>query len=108
MQGDRDLAKIGRNERCPCTSGKKYKHCHGKSRMVRPEEKKPETDGNILRFLDLFDSANPKKPEVTSLLFNFDGTITRGLGDPPASAARREVDYLGAFLMSGRPQCAQA
>jgi len=21
--------KIGRNERCPCNSGKKYKHCHG-------------------------------------------------------------------------------
>jgi len=22
-------AKIGRNERCPCGSGLKYKHCHG-------------------------------------------------------------------------------
>ena len=22
--------KVGRNERCPCASGKKYKHCHGK------------------------------------------------------------------------------
>ena len=22
-------AKIGRNEPCPCNSGKKYKHCHG-------------------------------------------------------------------------------
>jgi len=22
-------AKIGRNERCPCGSGRKYKHCHG-------------------------------------------------------------------------------
>ena len=22
--------KIGRNEPCPCNSGKKYKHCHGK------------------------------------------------------------------------------
>ena len=21
--------KIGRNERCPCGSGRKYKHCHG-------------------------------------------------------------------------------
>ena len=21
--------KIGRNEPCPCGSGKKYKHCHG-------------------------------------------------------------------------------
>lgn len=23
--------KIGRNDRCPCGSGKKYKHCHGRS-----------------------------------------------------------------------------
>jgi preprotein translocase subunit SecA len=23
--------KVGRNEDCPCGSGKKYKHCHGKS-----------------------------------------------------------------------------
>ena len=22
--------KIGRNEPCPCGSGKKYKHCHGR------------------------------------------------------------------------------
>ncbi len=24
-----DTKKIGRNEKCPCGSGKKYKHCHG-------------------------------------------------------------------------------
>ncbi|NOX23939.1 MAG: hypothetical protein GXP36_12760 [Actinobacteria bacterium] len=24
-------AKIGRNERCPCGSGRKYKRCHGLS-----------------------------------------------------------------------------
>ena len=33
--GERDSAdqaswgKVGRNEKCPCGSGKKYKHCHG-------------------------------------------------------------------------------
>ncbi len=26
----RDGKKVGRNEPCPCGSGKKYKHCHGK------------------------------------------------------------------------------
>jgi preprotein translocase subunit SecA len=26
----RDVPKVGRNEACPCGSGKKYKHCHGK------------------------------------------------------------------------------
>jgi preprotein translocase subunit SecA len=25
----RDTRKVGRNEACPCGSGKKYKHCHG-------------------------------------------------------------------------------
>jgi len=26
----RDKPKVGRNEPCPCGSGKKYKQCHGK------------------------------------------------------------------------------
>jgi preprotein translocase subunit SecA len=26
----RDVPKVGRNEPCPCGSGKKYKQCHGK------------------------------------------------------------------------------
>jgi preprotein translocase subunit SecA len=26
----RQMGKIGRNDPCPCGSGKKYKHCHGK------------------------------------------------------------------------------
>lgn len=26
----RPLIKVGRNELCPCNSGRKYKHCHGK------------------------------------------------------------------------------
>jgi preprotein translocase subunit SecA len=25
----RDVPKVGRNDPCPCGSGKKYKHCHG-------------------------------------------------------------------------------
>jgi preprotein translocase subunit SecA len=25
----RQVPKVGRNESCPCGSGKKYKHCHG-------------------------------------------------------------------------------
>jgi len=25
----RVVTKVGRNERCPCGSGRKYKHCHG-------------------------------------------------------------------------------
>ncbi len=29
MQVTRDMPKVGRNDPCPCGSGKKYKHCHG-------------------------------------------------------------------------------
>jgi uncharacterized protein YecA (UPF0149 family) len=25
----RDMPKVGRNDLCPCGSGKKYKKCHG-------------------------------------------------------------------------------
>jgi preprotein translocase subunit SecA len=28
VRGER---KVGRNEPCPCGSGKKYKHCHGQA-----------------------------------------------------------------------------
>ena len=27
--------KVGRNDPCPCGSGKKYKHCHGRSELAR-------------------------------------------------------------------------
>ena len=27
----RDGAKVGRNDPCPCGSGKKYKKCHGQA-----------------------------------------------------------------------------
>ena len=26
----KDFKKVGRNEKCPCGSGKKFKQCHGK------------------------------------------------------------------------------
>ena len=29
IQNNNDFKKVGRNEKCPCGSGKKFKHCHG-------------------------------------------------------------------------------
>ena len=29
IKGDQTEKKVGRNEKCPCGSGKKFKHCHG-------------------------------------------------------------------------------
>jgi hypothetical protein len=31
-----DSVKIGRNQRCPCGSGKKFKHCHGSFQQEAP------------------------------------------------------------------------
>ena len=31
MNGPETWGRVGRNEPCPCLSGKKYKHCHGKN-----------------------------------------------------------------------------
>jgi hypothetical protein len=37
------MAKIGRNEKCPCRSGKKFKHCCAlKEQRVRPQQLTPE------------------------------------------------------------------
>jgi hypothetical protein len=42
----RHMAKIGRNDPCPCGSGKKYKECHQKdgeaflAKLARREEKR--------------------------------------------------------------------
>jgi preprotein translocase subunit SecA len=30
VQVQRSVPKVGRNDPCPCGSGKKYKYCHGK------------------------------------------------------------------------------
>ena len=32
----RETPKVGRNEPCPCESGKKFKHCHGGSGAGAP------------------------------------------------------------------------
>ncbi len=29
LKKDSNFKKVGRNERCPCGSGKKFKYCHG-------------------------------------------------------------------------------
>ena len=32
---EREEPKVGRNQPCPCGSGKKYKNCHGKEAAAR-------------------------------------------------------------------------
>ncbi len=42
------MAKIGRNEKCPCQSGKKYKHCCARTaEAARPKPLTPEQAARI-------------------------------------------------------------
>lgn len=42
------MAKIGRNEKCPCRSGKKYKHCCArKVEAARPQPMTPEQAAKV-------------------------------------------------------------
>jgi hypothetical protein len=51
-------------------------------RVSYPFQAGPVTIEPIVEVFNLFNSKNLKKPESTSLLFNFDGTVQSGLGDP--------------------------
>jgi tetratricopeptide (TPR) repeat protein len=55
------MAKIGRNEPCPCGSGKKYKHCclqedEAATRALAAAAVRPTIDVEIAESLGLFDS----------------------------------------------------
>jgi preprotein translocase subunit SecA len=41
----RAAARVGRNEPCPCGSGKKYKKCHGSGEGAGPSNKQPAPHG---------------------------------------------------------------
>lgn len=51
-------------------------------RLSRPFQLGGVTVEPIAEVFNLFNSKNLKKPGATSLLFNFDGTVQSGLGDP--------------------------
>ena len=44
---DKDRPKVGRNDPCPCGSGRKFKRCHGD----RPLPSKAELDVAVARVL---------------------------------------------------------
>jgi hypothetical protein len=51
-------------------------------RISRPIRFARGTIEPALDIFNLFNNKNLKRPEVTSLVFNFDGTVQSGLGDP--------------------------
>jgi hypothetical protein len=50
--------------------------------ISRPFQAGPVTIEPILEVFNLFNSKNLRVPQVTNLIFNFDGTVQSGLGDP--------------------------
>ena len=51
-------------------------------RLARPIKYAGTTIEPALDIFNLFNSKNLRRPEVTSLVFNFDGTVQSGVGDP--------------------------
>jgi hypothetical protein len=45
------MAKVGRNARCPCGSGKKYKHCHGNLETPSPSVASGGAKGGIRQII---------------------------------------------------------
>ena len=64
------MAKIGRNERCPCGSGKKYKHCCARNPQVAQRPSTPEEQLKI-SLMDAVEksskAAEQKKKLITEL-----------------------------------------
>lgn len=73
------MAKIGRNEKCPCRSGKKYKHCCARTdpsmkSQMSPEQQLKVTLMNSVR--DIQKNAVQRKAENSELgVFFFYSTV---------------------------------
>lgn len=60
------MGKIGRNERCPCGSGKKYKHCC--ARRQQPLPPAPPVQGLLRRAVEVVCQAARQKKRVVNEL----------------------------------------
>ena len=50
--------------------------------MSRPFLISAVTVEPVIDVFNVFNSKNLRRPEVTNLIFNFDGTVQAGVGDP--------------------------
>jgi hypothetical protein len=76
------MAKIGRNMRCPCGSGRKYKHCHGGLGALRGPH------GN-----DFADQIRLGKARAEAA--RIERELQHGRGRPPLSAVLNETRFVG-------------
>ena len=65
-------AKIGRNDACPCGSGRKYKHCCGRAAATREAEEKVHAAA-VERALDWLASRHRKAAGVAIEAMLFGG-----------------------------------
>lgn len=79
----------GRNARCPCGSGRKYKHCCGKTPAVAPDAPPPEAAGatDALAVLEAASRSRPGDARVHHLLGQ--ALEEQGLLDRAAASFRR-------------------
>ncbi|MEX2498931.1 MAG: SEC-C metal-binding domain-containing protein [Wenzhouxiangellaceae bacterium] len=89
--------KIGRNDPCPCGSGRKYKKCHGQSSRSSSSDDPAQAVSQALQWLEERHRKPPFKNEMESLLFEARAGdsvhhLTREITDPAgAMAARGDV-----------------
>lgn len=60
------MSKVGRNDPCPCKSGKKYKKCCGKGFSLSQKEIKPLTGKTQNAVSGLFSRLNTAKETAVS------------------------------------------
>jgi len=74
------MAKIGRNEKCPCQSGKKFKNCCGRKELeaARPKQQQSMQVTLMEGVRRIQEDAAKKKPMVRELGVFFFYTTTAG------------------------------
>ncbi len=65
------MAKIGRNDPCPCGSGKKYKQCHGPIDAARENEQRQLRNANDSLTVKVMDAAAQFANEFPAALSRF-------------------------------------
>jgi hypothetical protein len=89
--------KIGRNDPCPCGSGKKYKQCCGGIRQVTPGEDEKPHDGAVGRAIDWLMSRH-RKAAVAALNSFFTDDLS---DDEHAALSQLDHDTLQAMELNG-------
>ena len=97
------MTPVGRNDPCPCGSGKKYKHCHGSVMRSTPEEaydsvRRIDTEARDLLMKYVTEVIHPKTAEDPWTWYTMNKPLPRTIDEPGTDPFIRWV------LFSWRPE----